>query len=647
MTFKRVIAAVLIGYLVLCTGLVAGSGIFTNMSSASGELIIPLAGETTLQAAAEENPKAEDESSRFEEISARGGQAETIELGSAEQGSPFQFGLELTSKGAGVAYAKLRDFDNLDRENPKPLTILSPVADSIISMANGLFIFMDQAKYVDLGRLNWKSSELVTQRDGSQEVQFEAVISAGTADAVKLTKIYTVRPDSHHFDCALTIENLTKNELKTKFTIQGPAGLGKEGARADMRKVSAAFLDSEGDIDPVRIDIKKLFKQGQTSLTHEEAGRNFIWAATANKYFVAIMRPVPSENENHPAWIRDKNANHINPDGLTDSGDENVSFDVRSAPVLLSAAGEDQSSQTFEFQVYLGPKDKSLFEKNELYRQLGFVKAIDFRACCGDIFTPISFFLLATMKWMHGFLFNYGIVIIVLVFMVRLLMHPVTKKSQISMMKMQKLAPMTEEIKKKYAGNKAEMNKQMMALYKKQGASPILGCLPMALQMPVWIALYSAIYASVDLRGAAFLPFWITNLAAPDALFTFTAVKLPLAGTLDSFNLLPILLGAAMFMQQKLMPHASTSTNTQAAQQQKMMMYMMPIMMLVFLYKAPSGLNLYIMASTFAGVLEQIIIRKHIREKEAAEAQGLVAVTSKTGGKVKKKKPKPFYKNQI
>ena len=186
-----------------------------------------------------------------------------------------------------------------------------------------------------------------------------------------------------------------------------------------------------------------------------------------------------------------------------------------------------------------------------------------------------------------------------------------------------------------------------MALYKEQGASPIMGFLPMFVQMPIWISLYSAIYASIALRGAPFLPFWITDLSAPDALVRFSTVIVPLLGwKIQSFNLLPLLMGVAFYLQQKLMPsQASAASNPQMAQQQKMMMFMMPLMFPLMLYKAPSGLNLYIMASTFAGVIEQYVIRKHIREKDEAESLGLVAVTSKTGGKVKKKKPKPFYKN--
>ena len=97
---------------------------------------------------------------------------------------------------------------------------------------------------------------------------------------------------------------------------------------------------------------------------------------------------------------------------------------------------------------------------------------------------------------------------------------------------------------------------------------------------------------------------------------------------------------------QKLMPHSSAQqTNPQVAQQQKMMMIMMPLMFPIMLYKGPSGVNLYIMSSISAGVIEQIIIRKHLREKDEEESRGLVAVTKKTGGKVKKKKPKPFFKS--
>ncbi|MBC8481184.1 MAG: membrane protein insertase YidC, partial [Planctomycetes bacterium] len=314
----------------------------------------------------------------------------------------------------------------------------------------------------------------------------------------------------------------------------------------------------------------------------------------------------------------------------------------------LGAARSGKDVEEYDFKLFLGPKEKRLFTDNPYYKELGFIQTIDFMGCCcpAAIINPLAFGILGAMEWMYSFIPNYGVVIIILVLIIRLVMHPVTKKSQISMSKMTKLGPMAEEIKKKYANNKAEMQKQIMQLYKKQGASPVMGFLPMLIQMPIWIALYSAIYASISLRGAQFLPVWITDLSAPDALVTFSTITIPMVKWhISSFNLLPILMGVAMYLQQKMMPsQAGASTNPQMEQQQKMMKIMMPLMFPLMLYNAPSGLNLYIMASTFAGVIEQHVIRKHIREKEEAESLGKVAVTSKTGGKIKKKKPKPFYK---
>jgi YidC/Oxa1 family membrane protein insertase len=323
---------------------------------------------------------------------------------------------------------------------------------------------------------------------------------------------------------------------------------------------------------------------------------------------------------------------------------------LSSTQVTLNPAGQADSARSFPFHVYVGPKDKSKFDKNAYDSKLRFVETIDFMGCCCfpmSIISPLAFGILAVMKWMYYIIPNYGVVIIILVLLMRLALHPVTRYSQVAMSKMSKLAPRAEEIKKKYGSNKAEMNKKLMELYREQGASPILGMVPMFIQIPIWVALWSAIYTTIDLRGAAFLPFWITDLSAPDALVKWTPFTIPLFGwTVSSLNLLPILMGVAFYLQQKLMPmqQPSAATNPQLAQQQKIMMIMMPLMFPLMLYNAPSGVNLYIMASTFGGVFEQWIIKKHIEEKEQQEAQGVISATSKTGGKVKKKKPKPFYR---
>jgi YidC/Oxa1 family membrane protein insertase len=581
--------------------------------------------------------------------------AQALTLGSIDPDSGFKFQLQLTTKGAAIRNATFSEFDDRDYKDPQPLRILAPASlpggRELLSMANADFIFVRHQLKLALDRLHWKTYDLEKNYyDRSQTARFEAIIKTSTGTpAVKLTKTYKVAPDSYHLDCAITVENLLSAEQKIRLNLTGPLGLGREAVRADMRKAIAGFRDSQGQITCVRLNIKKLLK-AKTSEDRSlvKPGANFLWAAATNKYFAAILAPVPDQGKTFCDWVTDKMGAVYNPDQdhRGDTGDETVGVDLKIAPAVLAPAGQDGSTEQYGFHLYLGPKDKDLFDKNPLYHSLGFVQAIDFLACCCPtaVIHPLAFGILALMKWMYGFMHNYGVVIIIMVFIIRILIHPLTKKSQVSMSKMTKLAPKAEEIKKKYANNKTEMNKQLMALYKEQGASPVMGMLPMMVQMPVWIALYSAIYASIELRGAPFLPFWITDLSVPDAAVRFSTITIPLLSwKIESLNLLPILMGAAFYLQQKLMPKTPTAS-PQAAQQQKMMMIMMPLFLPLVLYKAPSGLNLYIMASTFAGVIEQYIIRKHIRQKEEVETQGLVSVTSKTGGKAKKKKPKPFYK---
>jgi YidC/Oxa1 family membrane protein insertase len=413
-----------------------------------------------------------------------------------------------------------------------------------------------------------------------------------------------------------------------------------------MRQVVGGFRNPSGEITSVRLEIRKFDQKKPFDEASLGGAGHFLWVAVANKYFAAILVPLAEEGTQYCEWVRERTGQFYNPDSRKGTEDEEIGLSLKTVPTVLAPAGLAASKRTFRFNLYVGPKDKSLFDKNERYRMLGFVQVIDFMGCCcpDNIIRPLSFAILAIMKVMYSVIRNYGIVIIILVFVFRIVAHPLSKKSQVSMSKMSKLGPKAEEIRKKYANNKTELNKQLMALYREQGASPFIGMLPMFVQMPIWIALWSAVSTSIDLRGAPFLPFWITDLSAPDALFRFAAVTLPLFGKLDSFNLLPILMGVAFYLQQKLMPTQQQVANPQAAQQQKMMMIMMPILFPLMLYKAPSGVNLYIMASTFAGVIEQYVIRKHIREKEQEEAKGLVSATSKTGGKVKKKKRKPFYR---
>jgi YidC/Oxa1 family membrane protein insertase len=656
----RYLILVVAAFCLLCAGLVIESGVFNKPSSAGPGCIL-LQNVTAEQPPETPNlPASDSEQLRAAEsvtFGANNAPAETITLGSVERESGYKFQLQLSTMGAAIRKATFSEYDDRNYKNPQPLVIISPVREldgsEVMAMANTNFVFVEQQLQLPLNKLDWKSFGAETEADGSQTARFEAIINRKETGrpALKLTKTYKIRRDSYLIDCDISVENLQNTEQKIQMNMHGPGGLDREAFRTDLRKIVAAFRDSRGQISTVKLDMKQLSKAENLSQRElAKPGGEFLWIAAVNKYFAAILVPTPQDDKNYCDWIASKSGRFYNPRGDIEDQDshETLGTNLETTTDTLAAAGQAAGSRAYNFQLYLGPKEKSRFDENEMYRKLGFVQTIDFRGCCcpAQIIDPLAFGILAIMKWMYSFIPNYGVVIIILVFLMRLIMHPITKKSQVSMSKMSQLAPKAEEIKKKYANNKAEMNKRMMALYREQGASPIMGFLPMLVQMPIWIALWSAVYTSIDLRGAEFLPFWITDLSVPDALIRFPAVTVPLLGwKIESLNLLPILMGVAFYLQQQLMPsQASASANPQMAQQQKIMKIMMPLLFPLMLYKAPSGVNLYIMASTFAGVIEQHVIRRHIREKEEAEAKGLVSATSKTGGKVKKKKPKPFYK---
>lgn len=211
-----------------------------------------------------------------------------------------------------------------------------------------------------------------------------------------------------------------------------------------------------------------------------------------------------------------------------------------------------------------------------------------------DYFAKI---LLAGLLFFNKYVQNYGLAIILLTIVVRVALFPLNQKSYKSMKEMQALQPKVTELREKYKKNPQEMNRKMMELYRTHKVNPMGGCLPIAFQMPIFIALFQALRYAVELRGAHFL--WIKDLSEPDRLFTLTVpFNLPI-------NLLPLLVIGAMVIQQKMTPMAGG----QSEAQQKIMQYM-PIFFGFLFYSMPSGLTVYFLVSTVLGLVQQYFVQK-------------------------------------
>jgi YidC/Oxa1 family membrane protein insertase len=205
--------------------------------------------------------------------------------------------------------------------------------------------------------------------------------------------------------------------------------------------------------------------------------------------------------------------------------------------------------------------------------------------------------LIWALNMMNKVTRNYGIDIIILTIIIKIIFYPLTVKSSTSMKKMQKLQPKIMKLKEKYANDKGKLNQEMMGLYKTEGVNPMGGCLPMVIQIPVFFALYQALSGAIELRHAYFF-WWINDLSAPEDLFTFHV-----AGYALPIRILPLIMGITQVIQQKMTP-------TTADPMQEKIMLLMPIVFTFLFWGFSSGLVLYWLVNNVISIAQQYYINK-------------------------------------
>ena len=225
-------------------------------------------------------------------------------------------------------------------------------------------------------------------------------------------------------------------------------------------------------------------------------------------------------------------------------------------------------------------------------------------------FADISTMLMRFLRFLNGLVGNFGVAIILMTILIKGMLFPLTRRQQRSMhayqKKMQRVQPKIRAIQARYKDDRTKLNEELMKFYRENGVAPPLGgCLPIFLQMPIFIGLFNALRYAIDLRFEPFL--YITDLSQPDRLFELP-FHLPWPLSSSDLNLLPILMIITWFFQQRLMPR---SEDPQVQQQQKMMQFM-PIIFGLLFYTMPSGLVLYWMTSTGIGIIEQLYIKKRL-----------------------------------
>jgi YidC/Oxa1 family membrane protein insertase len=290
------------------------------------------------------------------------------------------------------------------------------------------------------------------------------------------------------------------------------------------------------------------------------------WVAVRNKYFAIIISPDQPSNEGGAYFEGVGNQNKL---------------DVREVySASIKMPFKNEKLQKDSFKLFIGPIDYDLLKNygNNLQAVVDFGSFFGLRF----IIRPISeYVLLPLLQFLHSFIPNYGFVIIVFSIIIKFALHPLTKQSLKSMKKMQLLQPKITELKEKHKDDPQKVQKETMKLYSTYGINPMGGCLPMLLQMPILIALWSLFNVAIDIRQQPFM-FWINNLSAPDVIYRLP-FKIPLFG-IDVISGLAVLLGITMFFQQKMSVKDPS---------QKALVYLMPVMFTALFMTFPSGLNLY------------------------------------------------------
>jgi len=275
-------------------------------------------------------------------------------------------------------------------------------------------------------------------------------------------------------------------------------------------------------------------------------------------------------------------------------------------------------SQTF--RIFAGPFDDTLLnELDELYDDPisgynpEFSNAQSIQGWFSFISQPFAQFLYLLLRFFYFISHSWGFSIILLTIALRLMMYPLNNWSLKSTIRMQEISPKVKAIQDRYKKDPKKAQLEVMNLYREQGINPFSGCLPMLLQMPFLIGMFYLLKSTFQLRGASFIPGWIENLAAPDILFSW---NYPIFLIGNEFHLLPILLGATMYWQQKMTSKLPKDTRdlSESQKQQKMMGNIMSIVFTVMFYSFPSGLNIYFISSTLLGILQQWYLTKKMKE---------------------------------
>jgi YidC/Oxa1 family membrane protein insertase len=463
------------------------------------------------------------------------------------------FILKINSQGGDIVEAKLLNYDT-EQGNGIPFTIMQNgnqkyIAQSGLTGANGIDRTIKGRPIYTSAQSNYE----LTNDNLSIDLVFN------DASGMTVTKRFSFNKNSYSVDVEYLIDNNTANSVSVQMygQLKQSTVVATGGGMLPTYR-GAAFSTTEDRYEKYDFDDIQ-----EENLTKATAGG---WVAMLEHYFVSAWVP-KAEDSNQIYTSYSNNFEAV------------IGF---KAPAVIIDAGQQGSTSAI---FYVGPKDQEVLEKIapnlDLTIDYGFLWMIS---------QPL-FWLLLTIQ---SFVVNWGVAIIIITLIVKGGMYPLTKAQYTSMAKMRDLAPKMAQLKERFGDDRQKMSQATMEMYRKEKVNPAGGCLPLLLQMPIFLALYWVFLESVELRHAPFV-FWIQDLSA-----------------MDPFFVLPVLMGVSMYVMQKMQP-----MTIQDPMQQKIMQYM-PVVFSIFMAWFPSGLVLYWLVSNLISIAQMKVIFAGIAKKKEA-----------------------------
>jgi YidC/Oxa1 family membrane protein insertase len=462
-----------------------------------------------------------------------------------------------SSKGAAIESFKLKNY-HVTADPGSPLVDLARLDESREDLIRVLF-----------DRHGAQGQENIIYKVNTDSLLLDAgsspkslIFSGVTPDGIAIQQTYRIYPDRYPIELTLTLSNRGDRaaEGNLKVLIRN---IPPEHSSSYYAFVGASLL-LNGKL--------KEIKPGDMKKEKDLSGR-IGWISYQSAYFMTAAIP---ESPSSASFLGSDL-----PSGVVEA--------TYVGPFVTVAPMKEVPSQ---FTLYLGPKDLSVLKQTGH----GLDLAINF-GWTDIIAKP----LLYVLQFFDRYVKNYGLCIILLTVLIKILFWPLTHKSYKSMKEMQKIQPLMAKIREKYKGNKEQMNKELMGLYKTYKVNPMGGCLPMVIQIPVFFALYRILGSAIELRHAPFA-LWIKDLSAPDRLFNFP-FHIPFMSPPYGIPVLTLLMGVSMYIQQKMTPSAGDPT------QAKIMM-LMPIIFTFMFINFPSGLVLYWLTNNILSIGQQYRIIK-------------------------------------